>query len=65
MATTEGQNQKRDSTRQVFQPRTKRPLRDEDLRQIDQNAIGFFRVLGEWYEAQKESSSLHRSIKRS
>jgi hypothetical protein len=35
-------------TRQVWQPRMKRDLTDEDTRQILHNVTGFFGVLAEW-----------------
>jgi hypothetical protein len=37
-------------TRQMWQPHAHKPLSDEDVRQILENTVGFFRVLGEWVE---------------
>ena len=39
-------------TRQVWQPRLRRDLTDEDSRQIMQNLTGFFGVLAEWSRAE-------------
>jgi hypothetical protein len=41
-------------TRKVWQPRLRRNLSGEEVRQIAANVTGFFTVLGEW--ARKESS---------
>jgi hypothetical protein len=38
-------------TRQVWQPRIRRDLTDEDARQIMHNVTGFFGVLAEWSRA--------------
>lgn len=35
-------------TKQTWQPRTHRPLSDENARQILENIVGFFRILREW-----------------
>jgi hypothetical protein len=40
-------------TRQVWQPRIRRDLTDEDARQIMRNATGFFGVLAEWSRAER------------
>lgn len=44
---THHENGLRDA-RRVFEPRAGRSLSDEDLREIQVNLVGFFRVLGEW-----------------
>lgn len=36
-----------------WQPRTTRKLTEEDARQINENVIGFFRVLREWDRADR------------
>jgi hypothetical protein len=41
-----------DRTRQVWQPRTRRDLTDEDSRQIAENVTGFFSILAEWSRAE-------------
>jgi hypothetical protein len=41
-----------DRTRQVWQPRTRRDLTDEDSRQIAENVTGFFAILAEWSRAE-------------
>ena len=38
---------------EVWQPRTKCELSDEDAREIAENLVGFFRVLREWNAADK------------
>lgn len=35
-------------TRQVWQPRLRRDLSHEEARQITENLVGFFGLLGEW-----------------
>lgn len=57
-ATTEGRDRLRESTRRVFEKRAGRRLGDEDLREMEQNLTGFFRVLGEWAKAEPKSSSV-------
>ena len=37
-----------DATLQVWQPRLQHDLTQEDARQIAENVVGFFAVLGEW-----------------
>ena len=37
-----------DGTLAVWQPRVSRRLSREDARQINENLVGFFRVLQEW-----------------
>jgi hypothetical protein len=37
-----------DRTHRVWQPRTRRPLTNEDARQIVENITGFFSILAEW-----------------
>ena len=44
-----------DRTRRVWQPRTGRNLTDEDARQINENATGFFALLAEWSRAESPS----------
>jgi hypothetical protein len=41
-----------DRTRQVWQPRTRRDLTNEDCRQIAENVTGFFSILAEWSRAE-------------
>ena len=41
-----------DRTRQVWQPRTRRDLTDEDARQIAENVTGLFSILAEWSRAE-------------
>ena len=41
----------------VWQPRTSRPLTEEDARQITENVTGFFRVLQKWSRAEKAPSA--------
>jgi hypothetical protein len=43
-------------TRQVWQPRLRRDLTDEDARQIMHNVTGFFGVLAEWSRAERLSA---------
>ena len=38
-------------TRNVWQPRNRRNLTDEDARQIAENVTGFFTILAEWPRA--------------
>jgi hypothetical protein len=40
-------------TRQVWEPRIRRDLSDEDARQIMHNVTGFFRVLANWSRAER------------
>ena len=40
-------------TRQIWQPRIRRDLTDEDARQIMDNVTGFFGVLAEWSRAER------------
>ena len=40
-------------TRQVWRPRIRRDLTDEDARQIMHNVTCFFRVLAEWSRAER------------
>jgi hypothetical protein len=40
-------------TRQIWQPRIRRDLTDEEARQIMHNVTGFFGVLAEWSRAVK------------
>ena len=40
-------------TRQVWEPRIRRDLTDEDARQIMHNVTGFFGVLAEWSRAER------------
>jgi hypothetical protein len=40
------------ATRRVFEPRAGRPLRHEDLREINENLVGFFKVLQRWAEGE-------------
>ena len=40
-------------TRQIWQPRIRRDLTDQDARQIMHNVTGFFGVLAEWARAEK------------
>jgi len=47
-ATTKEPDRLRDATRQVFATRAKKRLGNEDLREISENLVGFFTVLGEW-----------------
>jgi hypothetical protein len=37
-----------DRTRQVWQPRIRRNLTNDDARQISENVTGFFAILAEW-----------------
>ena len=37
----------------VWQPRIRHTLTNEDARQITENVIGFFAILGEWSRAAK------------
>ena len=39
-------------TRQFWQPRTRRDLTDEDVRQIAENVTGLFSILAEWSTAE-------------
>jgi hypothetical protein len=41
-----------DRTRQVWQPRTRRDLTNEDARQITENITGFFSILAQWSRAE-------------
>ena len=43
-------------TRQVWQPRIRRDLTDEDARQIMHNVTGFFGVLAEWSRTERLSA---------
>ncbi len=40
-------------TRQIWQPRLRRDLTDEDARRIMHNVTGFFGVLAEWSRAER------------
>ncbi len=40
-------------TREVWQPRTSRPLSTEDVREIVENVAGFFQILLDWIAAEK------------
>ena len=42
-----------ESTRRVFEPRPKRPLHSEDVREISENLTGFFAVLQGWALAER------------
>ncbi|WP_136660605.1 hypothetical protein [Nitratireductor sp. XY-223] len=44
-----------DRTIEIFQTRTDRPLTREDAREMIENVTGFFRILGEWNQAEQES----------
>ena len=44
-------------TLEVWQPRASRALNREDARQIIENATGFFRVLLEWLEVERQAPS--------
>lgn len=44
-------------TRAMFQRRTQRELSREDVREIIENAIGFFRILAEWKTASAETNN--------
>lgn len=43
-----------DRTLEVWQPLTSRPLNNEDARQIAENVSGFFRILLEWDEIERQ-----------
>jgi hypothetical protein len=43
-------------TLEMWSKRSTRPLSNEDARQIEENAIGFFRVLIEWKVRKVEAS---------
>lgn len=45
------------ATRQVFQPRARRPLHSEDFREISTNLTGFFKVLQSWARAEKNNQA--------
>ena len=53
-----GHGQLDEATRRVFAPRAKGPLTHEDVRQIAENLTGFFRVLREWADAEKEQPAV-------
>ena len=40
---------------EMWQPRYRRRLSQEDAREILENAIGFFRILREWQAQERES----------
>src|SRR4051812_35396734 len=44
-------------THEVWQPRTRRNLTDEDARQISENVIGFFATLAEWSRAERPAAA--------
>ena len=54
---TDGRDRLGDLTRQVFEPRAERRLTDEDVREIGENLVGFFGVLGEWARAERQTPS--------
>jgi len=56
-ATNEGRDRLRDLTRKVFEPRAERRLTDEDAREIGENLVGFFGILGDWARAGRKESS--------
>ena len=49
------------ATRAVFEPRAKRPLSDEDCREITKNVIGFFTILAEWDAAERTHNENHEA----
>lgn len=55
---TSGRRQLDDATRRVFAPRAKRPLTNEDVRQITANLTGFFGILREWADAEKDQPAV-------
>jgi hypothetical protein len=44
--------------REVWQPRTSRPLSTEDVRQIVENVSGFFQILLEWAAAEQPAGTV-------
>ncbi len=54
-AITEARDRLGDLTRQVFEPRAGRRLTGEDVREIGENLVGFFGVLGEWSRAERQA----------
>jgi hypothetical protein len=50
-ASTPNPGRLRDRTSQVFGPRSERSLSEEDAREIGENLVGYFRLLGEWARA--------------
>jgi hypothetical protein len=48
----EAESQLLDRTLDIWQPRAKRLLTDEDARQIVANFTGFFQILSEWNAAE-------------
>ena len=53
-ATSEDQDRLHDAARRVFEPRADRRLGDEDLREIGENLVGFFGILGEWSRSERQ-----------
>ena len=53
-ATTEDRDRLWEATRCVFVLRADRRLGDEDLREIGENMVGIFRILGQWSRAERD-----------
>lgn len=61
-STTEGADRLGESTRRVFEKRAGgKRLSGEDVREMGENLVGFFRVLGEWARADAAHGSDHGS----
>jgi hypothetical protein len=49
-------------TIRVWEPRLRRPLSEEDARQILENVVGFFRVLHGWDRKQRDPESESKNV---
>ena len=52
-------------TRQIWQPRIRHDITDEDARQIAENVIGFFAVLAEWSYAERRAANDNKALSKS
>lgn len=53
----ESKRQLIEQTKQFWQARAQKSLSDEDAREIIENITGFFKVLKEWQEKEKNRTS--------
>jgi hypothetical protein len=55
-AAPDEQVRQREAARRVYEARAGRKLSDEDLREMVENLVGFFRILAEWARREPEPS---------
>ena len=53
----ESKRQLLEQTKQFWQARTRKPLSDEDAREMIENITGFFKILIEWDEKEKDQTN--------